>query len=262
MWGSDFGNESAGGGFLNSTSAGQGDTPAKKGGVRRLQSVVPVVVRQLKDNQEEEFKLFGMPTQILNLVGILRNFEIQSTKATYTIEDHTGEIKAIWWLENDGDSAPNLPTVKEGSYVQVFGSLRNQDEGKIIMVLRMFLVQDSNVVTNHLLQVIHARLAAEAMTKNTHLQIQANNPGAALANSMSFMNDPIDSGISGLTPMQQKVFKILQTNTTPKGMDRDTLLSNFPANQHRQVNEALEFLNNEGHAYSTIDNDHFKVTDI
>ncbi|KAG5894779.1 hypothetical protein JTB14_005215 [Gonioctena quinquepunctata] len=261
MWQNDFGSASAGGGFLNSTTSGQGDTP-KKGGVRRLQSVIPVVVRQVRDNQDDEFKLFGTPTQILNLVGILRNFEIQSTKATYTIEDHTGEIKAIWWLENDGDNVPNLPNVKEGSYVQVFGSLRNQDGEKILMVLRMFLVEDCNIISNHLLQVIHTRLAAEAATKSSNFAIQANNPGAALANSMSFMNEPADSGMSGLTPLQEKVFKILQTNTTQKGMDRDTLLSNFPPHQHRAINEALEFLNNEGHAYSTIDNDHFKVTDI
>lgn len=103
----------------------------------------------------------------LNIVGIVRDYEVQSTKATYTIEDHTGQIKAIWWLENDVDSAPNLPPVKEGNYVQVFGSLRNQEGSKNLMVLRMFLISDANVITNHLLQVIHTRLAAEAMSKNS-----------------------------------------------------------------------------------------------
>lgn len=96
----------------------------------------------------------------------MRDYEVQSTKATYNIEDHTGNIKAIWWLENDGDN-PILPAVKEGSYVQVFGSLRNQEGGKILMVLRMFPIEDANVITNHLLQVIHARLALEAMSKSS-----------------------------------------------------------------------------------------------
>lgn len=103
----------------------------------------------------------------LHLVGILRDYEVQSTKATYRIEDHTGEIKAIWWLENDTDNAPNLPPVKEGNYVQVFGSLRNQEGEKLIMVLKMFPVEDCNIITNHLLQVIHARLACEAMSKTS-----------------------------------------------------------------------------------------------
>lgn len=103
----------------------------------------------------------------LHLVGVLKDYEVQSTKATYRIEDHTGEINAIWWLENDTDNTPNLPPVKEGNYVQVFGSLRNQESGKIIMVLKMFPVEDCNIVTNHLLQVIHTRLAYEATSKSS-----------------------------------------------------------------------------------------------
>lgn len=103
----------------------------------------------------------------LHLVGVLKDYEIQSTKATYKIEDHTGVIKAIWWLENDSDNVPNLPPVKEGNYVQVFGSLRNQDGEKFVMVLRMFLVEDCNVITSHLLQVIHTRLAAEKLSKTS-----------------------------------------------------------------------------------------------
>lgn len=98
---------------------------------------------------------------------MLRDYEVQSTKATYRIEDHTGEIKAILWLESDSDNTPSLPPVKEGHYVQVFGSIRNQDGAKIIMVLKMFPLEDCNIITNHLLQVIHARLAYEAMSKSS-----------------------------------------------------------------------------------------------
>lgn len=87
---------------------------------RRLQNVVPVVVRQIKDCPDEEFTLFGMQTQIvrnintlieiitdvlitlqLSIVGMVIDYEVQSTKAMYNIQDHTGDIKAIWWLETD-----------------------------------------------------------------------------------------------------------------------------------------------------------------
>lgn len=117
---------------------------------------------QCLDSCTSSLKLFQV-----HLVGILRDYEVQSTKATYRIEDHTGEIKAIWWLESDTDSVPNLPLVKEGNYVQVFGSIRNKEEGKMVMVLKMFPVEDCNILTNHLLQVVHARLSYEAMNKST-----------------------------------------------------------------------------------------------
>lgn len=35
------------------------------------------------------------------LVGILREYEVQSTRATYEIEDHTGKITAVWWLDTE-----------------------------------------------------------------------------------------------------------------------------------------------------------------
>lgn len=98
-------------------------------------------------------------------MGTVKDYEVQSTKATYSIEDHTGEIRAIWWLESDNDSTPTLPDIKDGSWVEVFGTLRAQQGEKIIMILKMFPIDDCNIITRHLLQMIHARLQAEANSK-------------------------------------------------------------------------------------------------
>ncbi|XP_025830801.1 replication protein A 32 kDa subunit isoform X2 [Agrilus planipennis] len=244
------------------------DSPAqgkngKSLGARRLQNTVPVCIRQILDQPGEEFKLFGMSAQILCVVGILKEFEVQATKATYEIEDHTGNISAIWWLENDANSTPNLPAVKEGCYVKVFGSLKNRDGMKSLMVLRMFPLDTINEITTHLLEVIGARLEAEVGGKaNTLARINANNPGAELANSMAFIND-VDMlpKAVGLTALQTKIFNIIIPVTAAQGISRDAVLMKFPPNQHRDVNDALDFLVNEGHAYSTVDNDHFKITD-
>lgn len=111
------------------------------------------------------------------------------------------------------------------------------------------------------------------------INIRKNNPGVALANTMSFIDDNMsDQRSSGLTPIQQKVMKILESNSSETGPSRQFILKQFSANQHRDVkyvylfyvqttyyflicfSDALEFLNNEGHAFSTIDNDHFKAT--
>lgn len=100
------------------------------------------------------------------MVGKLRNFEVQNTKANYTIQDHTGEITAVLWLENDGGVVTNLPSVKEGSYVEVFGSLRRQDgDSRQLMILRMFPVSDCNIIHHHLLRVAFNRLSVEVDSK-------------------------------------------------------------------------------------------------
>lgn len=48
----------------------------------------------------------------------------------------------------------------------MFGSLRDQDGQKMLMILRMFEVDNMNIITTHLLQVIHTRLEAESMKKH------------------------------------------------------------------------------------------------
>lgn len=262
-----FGDASTvGSGFLNGTGQADSPQPKSKGQLRRLQSAVPLCIRQIKDHPEEEFKLFGMPTQIITIVAILKEYEVQSTKATYELEDHTGRIKAIFWLENDNDTAPNLPLVKEGCYLRVFGSLRMQEGEKLLMVLRMYSIENLNEITTHLLDVIDVRLQAEALGKGDGLlaKIKKNNPGAELANSMSFMGTDMETSTSNnlkLTSFQEKIYNLLRSNTSAQGIHRSIICKGFPPNLHREVDAALEYIIGEGYAYSTIDNDHFKVTD-
>lgn len=67
------------------------------------------------------------------------------------------------YLQSNG---PDLPDVKEGRYCIVFGSFRVQDGQKMLMILRMFEVDNMNIITTHLLRVIHTRLEAESMRKH------------------------------------------------------------------------------------------------
>lgn len=86
----------------------------------------------------------------------------------YRVEDHTGSIKMVWWLESDSnDDSPKVPSVKEGAYVQVFGTIRSQNGEKNLMVLKMFPIEDCNIINTHLLEVIDTRLQAEASHKTT-----------------------------------------------------------------------------------------------
>ncbi|RZB94443.1 replication protein A2, partial [Asbolus verrucosus] len=242
---------------MNNANDAQVSSAQKKEQVRRTQSVVPLVACQINKCEDEEFKLFGMQSPIANLVGILRNFEVQSTKATCNIEDHTGSIKAIMWLETDNDSVVTIPPVKEGHYVKVFGSVRNQDGEKILMILKMFPIDDCNVITNHLLQAIHARLAIEKLMQG---QVSVKQPIASTS-SMSDMGATAASA-TGLSKIQDQIFRILQPVKDNVGVSRDAIMKNFAPSQLREVNDALEFLLNEGHAYTTINNDHFKATDF
>lgn len=74
------------------------------------------------------------------------------------------------------------------------------------------------------------------------LGISRNNPGMELANSMSFMDVEMNLGSNennSFTPLQQKVYSILQPVNTASGLHRAMLLQNFPTNQHREVKLVL-----------------------
>lgn len=40
----------------------------------------------------------------ISIMGILRSQDVRSTKAIYEIEDHTGTISAVLWIEGDSVS--------------------------------------------------------------------------------------------------------------------------------------------------------------
>ncbi|XP_017784903.1 PREDICTED: replication protein A 32 kDa subunit [Nicrophorus vespilloides] len=255
-----FDTSGSGQGFFNSNDV---DSPSKKKSQepRRVQNIVPVCVRQIRDCTEEEFELFGMKVQIVRIIGILREVNVTSTQASYTVEDHTGSINGILWLETDNDK---LPTVLEGRYVQIYGTLRSINGEKSVMIFNLSQVKNINMITTHLLEMIHVRLVAEKMSKDGKvLQIQ-NNPGAELANSMSVMFDGSSSTTNKLTRIQQAVYRIIMPDDgsgSKLGVGRQDILSKFPDHERMEVNNAIEYLSSEGHIFSSIDENHFLATD-
>ncbi|KAJ3663193.1 hypothetical protein Zmor_007497 [Zophobas morio] len=255
---------SVNGGFVNDGEGGGGSATKKREQVRRVQSVVPVFISYITECSDEEFTLYGMPVQMVDIIGVLRNFDVQSTKATCLIEDQSGSIQAILWLETDGDSISALPPVKENCYVRVFGSIRTQDGSKMIMILKIIPIDDLNVVTHHRLQIIHAKVYAEKLATGGLPATQPVNHAAATNGTMSFgdikINTPQENP-HGLKPIQAKIMSLLKNTTNYMGMAKSEILAQFDSAQAREVRATLDFLLDEGHAYTTCDNDHYKATD-
>ncbi|EFA09169.1 replication protein A2 [Tribolium castaneum] len=240
------------GGFVNDDN--QGSTAKKKQQVRRMQSVVPLFISHILECTDEEFNLYGMPVHFADVVGVLKDFEVQTTKATCTIEDHSASIKAIMWLETDNDTVTALPPVKENCYVRVFGSVRTQDGEKMIMILKILPVDDLNIVTNHLLEIIQAKLYAERLADGRLPAANLSTTVATTSTSAAANNS------SGLKPMQVKIINLLKPIKSRTGLSRSEIMQHFGA-QAREAEVALDFLLDEGHVYTTVDTDHYKATD-
>lgn len=98
------------------------------------------------------------------MIGIVRNIDNSSTKITYTIEDHTGQIDAYLWLEEEARKQ-KIPQVMQNNYLRVHGSIRMSGGVKSIMIFNMATVTSPNEVTTHLLEVLTARYKAEKYSK-------------------------------------------------------------------------------------------------
>lgn len=52
---------------------------------------------------------------------------------------------------------------------------------------------------------------------------------------MSFMDTDAGTGQFGLTPLQEKVFRILEPVQSLNGLSRQQVMQHFPPNMHREV---------------------------
>lgn len=62
-----------------------------------------------------------------------------------------------------------------------------------------------------------------------------NNPGAELANSMTFMTPEDFTKQMGFSPIQEKVYNMMLSIKNQSGISRQYIFDNFPKNQQREV---------------------------
>ncbi|XP_076276209.1 replication protein A 32 kDa subunit [Lasioglossum baleicum] len=240
------------GGFLdNSRKDGQSQADGKS---RRIQTIVPVMIGHLlATSSTDEIQFWGIPARMVTFLGIVRNVEETATKISYDVEDETGTIIALKWLEADKKTSD--VTMPMNTYIRIVGLLREQNEKRHVLILRMWPLQDLNELTNHILEVTYATLKAEAMAKNGN------------KTEVDHNDSRVDNGPSenlpyyGMTRDQSLVYKIIHAqNNTESGIERSEIKSKVPERVLLQMDNILDFLVSEGHIYTTSTDDYFKTT--
>ncbi|XP_076276210.1 replication protein A 32 kDa subunit-like [Lasioglossum baleicum] len=233
------------GGFFNESRNSVGGS---KGTTQRVQNNVPVMIKHI-NNSYSDLKIWGSSVNIITFIGVLRHIEEATTKETYEIEDETGSITAFRWLESEKTNV--APVLKLNTYVRVYGHLREQNNKKHVLILKMWPLADLNELTNHLLEVTYVMLKAEKLSNTNHED----------SNTMQTDNVMASDSLSGLTKEQTLVFKIIQAeNDSDNGIERHILKSRVPKNILSTIDDIIDFLTSEGHIYTTLTDDHFKTT--
>lgn len=275
MWnnGGGFGGGNDGG-FMSTQSQFASPAGQVEKKVRRSQNLVPVALRYVMESTDDPLKIGNTEVPMLTTVALIRAVDVTSTKITYTIDDTSAVMDAVQWIESDQESPETLSSpLMEMTYCQIFGSVRTQAGKKYLMTFRILPVEDPNVITAHILEVIHAPL------KFQQIENMQGTGGSSMGGKSGVMDNSlvgtsgIDgggagmgsggfSGMQGLNPSQNMVFKILQQCQDDQGVSRDTVHQQLSGKiSQMQINQVLDFLSSEGHIYTTIDDDHFKTTD-
>ncbi|KZC14914.1 PREDICTED: replication protein A 32 kDa subunit [Dufourea novaeangliae] len=239
-----------GGGFLDNSRKGEQDNVK----IRRVQTIVPVMIGHLLSaSSTDETKFWDISARMFTFLGIVRNVQETATKISYDVEDQTGTITALKWLEADKKASD--VTILMNTYVRIVGLLREQNDERHILILRMWPLQDLNELTNHILEVTFATLKAEAMAKKNKELINHQN------------GSTVDKGANedvphyGMTGDQSLVYKIINAKIdTESGIERAEIKGQVPPRILSEVDNILDFLVSEGHIYTTSTDDHFKTT--
>jgi len=249
---------------MNSTTSSPGGTGGSGGtdkGKKR-QNVVPVMATQVLTAPEEGFSVEGIEVGMVVLVGRVSGLEKAATKSVYQIEDDTGVVEVVQWVDEESKQEEHV----EGSNVRVVGSIRTQGEKKHVMAFKISGVSSQAEVDGHLLYVEFCRLKMRQLQSTINGQI-GGDVGSNLSNSMM-------GGGLGVAPMGNMstqsfgnknydlVYSMIKACMEDQGLNKEMILNQCKGKLSKgEMDSSLEFLSNEGHIYSTIDEDHFKSTD-
>ncbi|XP_028327013.1 replication protein A 32 kDa subunit [Gouania willdenowi] len=246
---------------------------AEKKGRTRANQIVPCTVSQLMSASQgdESFRVGEVDVSQVTIVGIIRSQDKSMTNIQYKVDDMTAapmDVKQWVDTEDPGMDNSSLPP---GTYVKVSGNLRSFQNHRSLVAFSVRPLEDMNEITSHMLEVVQAHMvlskpttmpsAAPGMasvmtTPMSSTKMAGAYPGAneMMMNNASLINN-------GLSAHQNQVLGLIRGCPDPKGISIQDLKQRLSGMSVTIIKQSVEFLSNEGHIFSTIDEDHFKSTD-
>jgi len=277
------GGGAGGGGYMAqgyNTSPSSQTSPGGDGKKERINTQTPLSCRQILNSGSEtsdDFFVDGKQLGSVTVLGVVREVDNKTTKKSYKIEDHTGILDVSQWVEeaDDGDGTPDC---REGMYVRAIGHIKQFKDAVSVNAFHVAPISSGNEVTQHLLDIVLQHLkntkgvigapaaagGGGAMGGGAAAPMGGVMAGGAPAQGGQFafqQNAPVEQGVG--TPVQNSVLTCIKQHADDEqGVSVATIVSTLNGRfAEPQIREALDFLSNEGHVYSTIDDEHYASTD-
>lgn len=275
MWGNqggfdgDGGSLQGGGGYVTSPGGFGSPTPTQSRG-KRAQNLIPCTIAQILKSQavDDGFRCGEVDLHQVAIVGVIMSMDIQATHIRYELEDMTGPSMEIrQWIDNDENADQQPEVFQPGTYVKIIGSVRAFGGKTTVSPFKIAPLTDLNEITVHILEVIHAHMFLTKKKK------QMGAPATPGLGNMSMQTPNKMQGAQGgdygnvanhgLSSVQRDVHQLIVSCPDEQGISLNQLKAALTSKKvsMEHIRAAVEFLSNEGHIYSTIDDDHFKSTE-
>ncbi|GAB5587641.1 Replication factor A protein 2 [Umbelopsis nana] len=258
--------ENTGGGFLESSNYDNQGGNHSQGNKTKAseQTLRPVTIKQMLNSQqshgESEFKIDNVDVTQVTFVAVVRGISEQSTNISYTVEDGTGSIDVRKWADQNEQSTDGerqkISQIISGNYVRIVGRLTQFNQKTHIVAFNIRPIKDANEITHHFLEAImtHLQFTKGRSHGNGNSMDTFSN---SAYNAGNFTNNSNQSGNRGIHG--DVIDVINQFKHLDQGAEINQVVTRLQGKySESQVRESLDFLQNEGHLYATIDEFHVK----
>ncbi|CAL8247739.1 unnamed protein product [Lota lota] len=276
MWNQGGFSESSVGSGYNQSPGGFASPSLTQGGEKkgrtRTNQIVPCTVSQLMSasQADEAFRVGEVEVAQITIVGLIRSTDKSMTNIQYKVDDMTAAPMDVkQWVDTE-DPSMDSTVLPPGTYVKVSGNLRSFQNHRSVVAFSIRQVEDLNEITSHMLEVVQAHMALSKSpstmggdpvgvgTNSNSMLIARPGNMEAIGGGYSGAND---ISTNGLSPNQNQVLRLIRSSQDTHGISLQELKQRLSGMSLVVIKQAVEFLSNEGHIFSTIDEDHFKATD-
>ncbi|CAG8560646.1 11307_t:CDS:2 [Paraglomus brasilianum] len=260
--------------LLNSPSSRQITSRSVK------QSLRPVTIGQIMKAEEYDKTLLIDEEEVsqIKLIANVCSVGVNASCTTYILGDGTGTIKAKEWHADDESAFKERIMVN--TYVQIFGNLKATETERYVSIFQTRPVTDYNELTHHYLEVlsVHLSITRGSLPPPQQALPSSSFSGQSETSSLSYLpygmysnNVPILNNDEGfVSPLHKEIRRLVRqwANTrnglgeSDDGMEINELVLRLQSTYGRDtVRDGVQWLINEGHLYTTMDEEHVRITE-
>jgi replication factor A2 len=252
---------------FNSTFSSPGGNAGKEIKKNLIKHIVPVTGHTINECVQAEgetsvFEYNHIRFHQVCFMGIIRSVLKRANDTTYIIDDMTStdinvKLQADETDDMESEEAkPNQMQFIENQYVKVYGIIKSLQGQKNLQAFRILPVKELNEITHHMLECMNASIYYFSKPSGECVMDMAGN-----GNYNAGVNQSSNAGNAGLSSLQNQVSNMIKQSKDSEGVNVSNIYATFSNVSKSDIKSALEFLSNEGHIYTTIDDEHFKTTD-